>query len=813
MNSKPTSHGEERIDLKSFFYKIISNWYLFLITITLFTSIAYLYIRYSDPIYKANVTLLIRDKNNGKIGAESFLEGMDLFSSQKNVENEIGILSSYSMVNTAINNLDFNVFYYVGGNIKTHELYQDSPYKVILDTSHFQIANIPFHVDILSDSTFLLSITASNFTPYHFNKNKKSKEKGANFKEKKIYRFADTCQSNYFKFIIVKNQENNFEGWEKSKSKLYFVVNDIDKLTRQYINKLNVEATTKKGSIIKASIKGSIVQKEIDFLNKLSEHYILSDLEEKNIVAINTINFINQQLVEVTGNLSGAEQLLENYRESNKIMDLSLTAKSVFEKIDVLNKEKADVLVKNKYYVYLLNYVDSNQDLRTIIAPSSIGINDPLLISLINELNQLYSRRAAIEYGAEKINPSVLILNEKIKNAKTTLVENLKNILNSSKIIIRDLDLRIAEVNKVIEKLPKTERGLVSIQRQFNLSDHLYNYLLEKRAEAGIAKAANTPDNKIIDYATVDNISPISPDTKKIYSISVILAFLLPLLYISIKEFLNDKIRQKEELAKLTNIPMLGIVRHNEKKSNLPLLQFPKSAISESFRSLRINLEYLQKGDSGCTTIGITSAISGEGKTFCSINLAWAIAISGKKTLLIGADLRKPKINNELNLSNDFGLSSYLINKSSVEQIIQGTETPNLKVITSGPHPPNPVELLGSAKMKELFTYLKQQFDYIIIDSPPIGLVPDYLVLREFADSTLYIVRNSYTKHKTLENINEVHDKNEIKNLYIVLNDVNAKGMGYGYAYGYQYGYGYYDEGKSESSWYKKILNRISNKN
>jgi capsular exopolysaccharide synthesis family protein len=284
-----------------------------------------------------------------------------------------------------------------------------------------------------------------------------------------------------------------------------------------------------------------------------------------------------------------------------------------------------------------------------------------------------------------------------------------------------------------------------------------------------------------------------------------VLAILLPSIFLILKLFFNDQIHGKEQLFKLTNVPLLGVIGHNNNKSGFPLLEYPKSSISESFRSLRINLQYLNSG-SKAQVIGVTSSISGEGKTFCSLNLATAISLSGAKTILIGGDLRKPKLNKELNMSLDIGLSSYLIGKSNIQDIIKPSGIENLDVVMSGPIPPNPIELLGSKKTAEFFEYLKSNYDYIMIDSPPIGLVSDYFVLKNFIDAHIYIVRNNYTKIKAIEGVNELYSKKEMKNLFLVLNDIKPEGLGrYGYYYQYGYGYGYYEESERKPWLLKKF--------
>jgi capsular exopolysaccharide synthesis family protein len=782
-------------DLKAIIQIAIRNWYYFGVAFLISYSASYLYLRYSQPIYNVKSTILIKDEKNKASNSQEIISSLELFDQIRNIQNEIEILRSYQMIHKALQELDFEVSYFVKGKIKEGELYQKFPVTVKLDSSQFQLRGIPFYINILSDSTYSIYLNSTD-------KNIESlfKEEGSSsFEIQGILGLP--IKTKFFNLIVNKSKHfsRNYNHEE-----LYFIINDLGKLTEEYVSKLDIQLTNKNSSVLSLQVSGPVIEKEIAFLNKLGEVYIQSGLDEKNQIAINTINFIDQQLFEITDSLKGAENQLESFRKAEKVMNLSYAADNAFNQLDKLEEEKASYVVKDKYYRYLLEYIKNNHEINKLVAPSTIGIHDPLLNKLVADLYTLNSEQASLKFSAKEKNPSFEILELKIENTKKALLENVNNLIQSSNIALADIDIRIAKIKEVINKLPRTERNLVNIQRKFNLNDHIYNFLLEKRAEAGLAKAANTPDNKIIDKAMLFGKNPVFPNKKKIWIISFFMSIIIPSLLIFLKNYLNDTIKSKESIEKYSGVPVLGIIGHYPKNSAFPIIESPKSFVSESFRSLRINLQYLNINKKS-KIIGISSSISGEGKTFFALNLAASIAITGEKVILIGADLRKPKLNINLDISNEIGLSTYLINKSSLTEIIKNTQVENLDVITSGPVPPNPTELLGTSRVEEMFTELSKTYDYIVIDAPPLGLVADYYLLSKFTDANLFLVRQNYTKVNMLNELRDLYKNKKLLNLFVVFNDLRRSHGGYGYGYGYEYGYGYYEESEERKGAFHHI--------
>lgn len=789
---------EESIDIKSLLAKIVSKWYYFAIALPVFIGLAYLYLQIATPVYKVTSSIIIGDESSSTLNTEDFFGEMGLFGNQENIENEIAILKSYKLVNKAVELLDLKVSYYEKGTFRDKEMYLSAPFKVKYDSSHLQPFNKSFDIEFIADNIYVISFDEKDFFA-----NVPATGKRSFINE---YFFVDTihvgqaCSSDYFKFTI-EHSDSFKEGFSKQEKLYSFKMKNLEAVTESYRNALTIEPYSTEASVLEIKLEGTVVKKEMDFLNKLGEVYLANQLEKKDLTALTTIDFIDQQILQITDSLQGAEAQLENFRKEKNVIDISFTASNAAVQLQTLETEQSNLKVKDQYYQFLLDYLE-NSDFNSIIAPASIGIEDPLLNASIVELKQLNSQKVALSYTASEKSKELAILNLQIENLKKTLTENVKNIIESSKIALGDINKRIAEVRYVLNKLPENERNLVNIQRKFDFSDNLYNYLLQKRAEAGIAKASSMPENEILDQARMIGDEPVSPKKLPIYIIAVFFSLLVPLSLIVIQDFFDDKIKDTDQLDKLTSIPLLGSISRNS-NDDVTILNSPQSGLAESFRGLRVNMQFLGAEEDN-RIIGFTSTISGEGKTFCSFNLGLILATSGKKTVIVGADLRKPKLgeqfdkikykngNNNGKSQDNLGLSSYLINQADLEDIIQKSQISDLDVITSGSIPPNPTVLLESSKFAKLLDELKDIYDYIIVDAPPLGLVADYFIIKRYTDINIYVVRQDYSRVKFIEDIDKIYQAKKLNNLSVILNDVKKSKS----AYGYGYGYGYYSDDK-----------------
>ena len=672
---------EESVDYKALFFKFYRYWYFFIITIFIALLIAFLFNKYTKPIYKVTTTVLVQDeKKNATMDPSSFMEGFGLFSSKKNLENEIGVLKSYTLTSRAVKELNFNVSYYAEDNFITRELYKESPITVILDSIQPQAINLRFNITFISNQKYKLEVDGENVDLYDFREYKKITDK----KIEKIslnqtYNFGDQVVSKYFKFKVVLN--DNYLKHTLTSKRMSFVFNDLESLVSEFKN-FSIEPINKEATVIEISLKGSNITKSVDFLNKLASVYINRGLERKNQIAINTILFIDDQLKGMTDSLTSTEKSLQSFRTQNVVMDFDYQTQKVVDYMKELQDQKAELVVKGKYYDYLKNYLSKKSEkIDDLLVPSAMGIEDPSLGQMILELTKTYDERSEMLAQSSTKNPYIKALDQKINSTKSTILENIKNIVNTSNIAIKDIDGRINTLTAEINKMPGTQRQLLGIQRKYKLNDEIYTYLMQKRSEAAIAKASNLPDNEIIDQAKAgDKSEPVFPKKSLNYIIALILGIVLPILYILGKDYFNDTVVERKDIEDITKVPILGHIIHNTKESKIVVAESPKSSIAESFRSVRTNLQFVTKGKEKVTIL-VTSDMVSEGKTFTSMNLATIFALYGKKTLLMGFDLRKPKIYQDFRLTNTEGISSFLINKSKFENIVQVSPIENLDIM------------------------------------------------------------------------------------------------------------------------------------
>jgi capsular exopolysaccharide synthesis family protein len=555
-----------------------------------------------------------------------------------------------------------------------------------------------------------------------------------------------------------------------------------------YVGRLSASWAEKGAGVINLSITGNNPQKEMDFMNGLIKRYQIYDLEKKNLTASRTIDFINRQLSEISDSLRHVENVLEGFKSAHPNTNLSEEASRLYEKLEAVELQKTEILIHANYNQYLIDYIKNESNLDQVILPSSVGYDDGVLADLISKMISIELEMKRIVGNGSQENPLIQQKQASLNEIKRSIVESIKNQQNTDKIKDSFIKKQIQTLERQLDTLPAAERQYISISRNYSLLENLYVFLLQKRSEAGISKASATSDVEVVNRPMAGG--PIYPKPFQNYLLAVLLGIGIPFALFFLMEYLNVRIQSREDIDKLTSIPFIGGVGHKKSGSNLAVIDSPKSMIAESFRALRSNLSYFVKKEQS-TVILISSSISGEGKTFVSINLATVMAFSGKKTLIVGADLRRPKIFSDFNLANDKGLSTYLAGLNSFDEVVQNTGVENLDLVSGGPMPPNPSELMLRPEMKDFFKTAKERYDFIIIDSPPLAIVSDALLLNVHADHLLFLVRQNYTQKDFLKSVNEFYNSGRLENMSIVLNDIYKSGMGYGYGSGYAYGYGY----------------------
>ncbi len=765
----------------------ISNWYWFTTALFIAVTIAYGINRYSEKIYSVSSTLLIKDDQMASMNnnVASVLPGGDIFKSQQNLKNEMGILKSFSLNYRVMAGLkDFHVVYTGVGKrgIVETRMYKSSPFIIVFDSLEKEPIGRRVDIEILSEEKYIIKLNS-----------------GLNFKAEK--KFGERFSQFGFDFRIEKRNSQVPIYFEGSSNTYYFWFTDPGSLASEYKSKLSVAPIEKDASLVTLSVSGFIPEQEADYLNKLMYEYIRYGVDNKNQTADSTIKFIDNQLDTIKRELSVAEAKLENFRLKNSFIDLSREGSLIQNRLEKFENEKTAFELQLQYYNYLSEYLNIKNAGGTIISPSVMGITDQILLKLVNELSEYQKEMEKMGFNLSGDQPAYTLLNKQSEETREALRENVKNGIAGLKQIIAESDRKISEVQIEVSKLPSTERQLINIQREFDLNNTVYTYLLEKRSESGIARASNVSDNRIIDSASTFSSARIKPKTTSNYIFAFILALIFPIAGISLIDYFNDKVLDKNDVGRKTKVPVIGYVSHSESKSEIPVIDKPGSSLAESFRSVRTSIKYFVK-EKDSPVIAVTSTVSAEGKTFISINLAAITALLGKKVLLVGLDLRRPRINKVFEFDDSPGMSTYLSGNCTFEEIIRPTQIKNLFYAPSGPIPPNPAELIETEQMKKFIVAAKKDFDFIIIDTPPVAIVTDTLLLAPYVDMNLFIVRQRYTHRNTLELVEQLNSSGELKNLAIIINDINMTGY-YGYGmrygnsigYGYSYGYNYYGKG------------------
>ncbi len=754
-------------DFKKAFYRALQYWYYIPIFLLLAIAFAVYTYKITTPKYQISAQLMITGNNSsrGSIGADDgAFRGVTLGVSN-DVENQLIILTSTKQVEKTLKQLDFSVSYYQKGIFLTNEIYNTTPFIVIPDTTEVPLPYKKFCIEFISQDEFYLTI----------DENKDYKKKGKFFEKITEPGFSFTIQPAEKKINTQLYVNNTY----------CFRFNTLEDLTSLYQRKLLIQQIGH-SSIYEISITENNTQKGIDFLNKLAINSVNYTLEKKNQIANNTIKFIDNQLVGVTDSLSKAKNVLQNFRSRNEMMDVGMQGQMIIQQSQEMEGQRRQVAQQLDYYNYLLDYVQNNRDKdEELTLPSSQNVSDPILSRLISQLSTLNAEKSSLLFNTSEANPNVTRINRSIKTVKTSIVENTKNLVSSTQRRLSDIDNRLMSLSFQIRKLPRTEQLLSDIQRKFDMTDEMHTHLMERRANAQLAQAANMPDNEIIEYASAG--TKVEPDSIKSIIIVILLGIFFPALIIFLIIFLNGKVQDKDDLEGIKH-PLIGSIPQQKNKKELDIITNSRSAIAEAYRSIRTSLEFYPNEDK-CKTILLTSSMPGEGKSFCATNLAISYAQLGKKTIMLEFDMRKPALHKVLNLENNKKglLSRFLINdmENNKNGLIERTPIENLDVIFAGDIPPNPVELIAGDKTKLLFTQLKQLYDIIIIDTPPIGLVTDAIILSGFADINLLVVRHNVTPLKTVLEILEDDNIKKMKNLNILVNALPVKRFGYSYKYGY----------------------------
>ena len=788
------NQNDENVNILQTIRGYFTFWPLFVAVTLLTSSISILYLRYTKPTYLINSKLLVKDQKKG-ISATDLLQSIDVMGETSLVENEIEILKSYPLVYSTLSDLKLYSTVSTKGTIKNIEVYK-SENPIILT------AQYPDSLVELEKITFILDW------------------KGQNIRiNKKVYYPGELIElGNLNKFTFSFNPQfkyNNIKEYSLS-------ITPLSNLTQDFIENIDIQPTSTTSTVIKISLKSTFPKRDIDIINNLFINYQQIGLKDKNLSTSQTLVFLNNRIKILNSELAEIENTIEKFKIKENLFDISEQSKillNAYQSKDiVLSELDLQLSILDQVEKYVLNKGFKEQT-----SPSLLGLNDPALATLIAKLQETGLQYTRLEQTTSFNNDMLLKLRSEIEklqsNVTEVIINNRKNLITS----VNKTKSEIGTYNQELKKIPVKEREFIQLNREQIVKNTIYSFLLSKREETELSISSTINDSKIIETAN-SSLKPIKPIVPLVIILGFLSGITISVIIVVIGRLMNQKILTKDDIKANTDISVLGEIIQSTELVNNIFAEKADSLIAEQFRNLRSQLGFLIPNQKQ-KTIVVTSSIPGEGKSFTATNLALSISLLGINVALIELDLRKPKIVKTLGLqrpSAKIGLSNVLAGKSSLEDIIIKVDNyPNLFVIPAGIIPPNPTELISSPQFGVFIAQLKQQFDYVIIDTPPVSLFSDALLINEFADASFFVVRQNYTPKESVASVNQLYVDEKFKNAGIIFNGINPDSLfnyGYGYSYhynysySYRYGYGSYGKaGDKKVGVIKRIIKKIKN--
>ncbi len=785
------SKENNSLEIKENLELILRNWYWLALSVLLALFAAYFYLKYQEDIYEAKASVLIEDQ--GGLTIEEFSGLEEIFGTGTQVMDETYVLKSIPLVKNVVNNLNMDVRQSRKTQLskKFVEYYKDSPLSILKYSEGENFTEpIGFQVTILDPSTFQLAMEDDDF--------------------EKTFRFGDLLNIKD-KVKIKINKSENFTP--NSDPKVFISLIPREQRTLGIIEELEVVPAEKMSNVLNINYQDNRLEKAKDVLDELITQYSYNSVVDKKQIAENTSKFIDERIDLLTTELAGVEKNIEDFKQGNNLTDIVTEAKLYSDNSSQINNELVQTEMKYKILDYLSQHMNQNEN---SLLPTNIGLEDSNISYQIDKYNQMILQRNRYDQSTTESNPEYKILQQNIDNMRRSIAQEVSNQKNGLRITISGLNTQSNLLNNKLKNIPQQERQYREIFRQQQTKEALFLYLLQKKEEVAISEISITPDFKTINNAFGSYI-PVSPNRKLIYLIAFFLGLIIPVGLIFVRNLLDTKIHTTQDLENLTNIPIAGnISKYTQTKDGLVLDKTNRTSTAESMRLLVTNLEFMFEQDKSNKTVLVTSTLSGEGKTFVSVNLGANLAYNGYKVVILGMDIRAPKIQDYFEIKNPKGVTHFVRNENlSIEDITNHyIEYPNLDVITSGTILPNFLDILTNKRIDELFFKLKEKYDYIIIDSAPVGLVSDTFNIAKFIDLCLYVVRANYLDKRMINVVERIHKDKKFPKTYIVLNDLDVTSKKYGSSYGYGYGYGYgtEDENKKYALWTKKYWKKLLRK-
>lgn len=775
---------EKDFEYRAILNKYLSHWKWFLLAMIISLSLAFIKLRYTKPLYNASTTILVKDDKKG-----GMLSELSAFSDigagktiKNNLDNEVQILRSRTIVENIVRKLNLNISLIVKGKILSNELFNDAPIEVnvLNKNAEFYKTRKNYIFTEVSNDAFTLK-----------------NQLGEHVNNKSQYKFGEIITTSYGQISI--NKTKIHPVLLNANGPITIALSPLDDVVNSYRGRLIVEPFSKSSNIVDISIIDPVREKAEYFLNNLVQNYNADAISDKNFISENTAKFIQNRLILITDELDGVEKNAESFKKSNNLTDIESEAKLFVEGSGEYNKKIVESEVQINIVSSMLEFMKktTNSDL----LPNNIVATEGEASESINSYNQLVLNRNRILKSASVSNPSVVKIDQQITSLKSNVISSLMRLQTTLGIQKRELQNFEGVLNNKAGKIPGQERQFRGLERQQKVKEELYLYLLQKREEIALTLLATEPNARVVDVAKASQ-SPVSPKRNFVYLAALLLGFIIPFGAIYLLDLLDTKIKSRLDIDEKIPVPFIGDVPTSDTPTEIIITE-SRSSSAEALRIIRTNLEFMVTGvpDGKAKTIFLTSTFPKEGKTFVSVNLAATFALSGKKILLIGMDLRNPRLGDYLNLP-DKGVTNYLSSKDiNVEDLI--VKQPGYEafyILPAGVIPPNPAELLMSTKIDLLFKNLKTQYDYIIVDTAPVSVVTDTLLIAKHADSFIYVIRANFLEKRMLNIPYTLYKEKKLPNMCMLLNDTDStKGYGYGYGYGVK---------EVKIPWYKKILKK-----
>jgi len=766
--------GDEIINfnLKWIVSTILAIWPWLLGSIIIALIIGNLYLRYTTPIYRSYGELLIIDSKKGSsTSGDDIMQMLKIDNNKINIDNEIEILKSRSTMIKVVRQLQLNINYSLAGRFKVTQVYgNNKPFEFINVDSADNYYNCK--VNIINNSNYQITEENGHVIPGHF---------------------GDTVSGSLGRIVLKKTDSFAILPIQYSIN-----IGPVIDAANSYMPAVDINPPVKSASYITLSMQDNIPERSVDIINTLMQIYMTDNVYNRNRISNSTMAFIDERINNVFTELSSVEGNIEKFKKSNNIADMTTQSQELVKANSETLEKLANAEVQLDVITSISDYLQNTKD-KSIVLPASL-LDNSGLSDLMDQYNTLNTQIETTLIANTPDNPVTKTLISQQKEVKQNILASLASSKSEVEITVNKIKSELGIIDKHIGEVPLVERRYLDYARLQTIKQDMYVFLLHKREETAIEKAATVPDATVIDPAVTTGI--ILPNRSRVLMISLLFGLAIPFGVILLRRGLNIKIINVSDIKKLSSIPIIGEVGNSQDGQNIAVTRNSRTIISEQFRALRTNLQYLLI-DKKDKVLLITSSMSGEGKSFIAVNLSVTLAMSGKKVILLELDLRKPKISKTFNINHSSGFTNYAIGKSEYKDIISPSGIdPNLFILPSGPIPPNPSELILLPRTEELFQRLREEFDYIVIDSSPVGLVTDAQLLNRYSDTTLYIIRQGHTYKQQLNIPNELFSAGKIPKIGFIINDVIANrgfayGYGYdeGYGYGYGYGYGSYGEG------------------